>query len=205
MQFILNELSTAFVQIVLFSAIPFIVWFATNKRGNETSFLKWIGIAKPIVDKKRLLPVSLLIILIMVFVSLVLDPLIDDIETTASLFKGLGMQGFLPLLIFSFIKTGLSEELFFRGFLGKRLISKFGFLYGNIIQSMVFGLIHGLIFASNNNMLLAVAITLATGLVGWLMGYMTEKLSNGSIVTGWITHGICNFVTTLPIMFNIIL
>ena len=41
------------------------------------------------------------------------------------------------------IQTGLSEEILFRGFLGKRLIAKFGFAVGNVVQGLLFGTLHG--------------------------------------------------------------
>ncbi|NSW89541.1 MAG: CPBP family intramembrane metalloprotease [Firmicutes bacterium] len=51
-------------------------------------------------------------------------------------------------MIYAFLQTGFSEELFFRVFLTKRLIHKFGFQVGNIVQGLLFGLMHGIMFIS---------------------------------------------------------
>ena len=55
-------------------------------------------------------------------------------DTIESSMEGIGTAVFiLSLLMHSFIRTGLSEEIFFRGFIAKRLIPKIGFLYRNLI------------------------------------------------------------------------
>ena len=51
-------------------------------------------------------------------------------------FSGQGMAALIPCFIYDFLQTGFSEELFFRGFLTKRLIHKIGFKIGNLIQGL---------------------------------------------------------------------
>jgi len=66
-------------------------------------------------------------------------PCIVDIKILAAyqFFYGNGIKALVPAFIYSFIQTGLSEEIFFRGFLEKRLIRKFGFQIGNAMQSIL--------------------------------------------------------------------
>ncbi len=55
----------------------------------------------------------------------------------------MGWSAFPSAFLFGIIQTGLSEEILFRGFLAKRLISRFGFATGNLLLSMAeaFGLL----------------------------------------------------------------
>jgi CAAX amino terminal protease family. len=45
-------------------------------------------------------------------------------------------------LVFYGMKTGIAEEILFRGFIAKRLIGILGFLKENLIQAVVFALTH---------------------------------------------------------------
>ena len=108
------------------------------------------------------------------------------------------------LLIYSFFQTGLSEEIFFRGFLTKRLINKFGFQLGNSIQGFLFGLLHGALFMMLLNPLQLIIIILITGVAGYLLGWINEKQSNGSIISSWLIHGIVNTISSTWALFNLI-
>jgi len=88
----------------------------------------------------------------------------------SSQFTGLGSKGIIPALIYAFIQTALAEEIFCRGFLGKRISSKFGFIAGNIIQAFLFGLLHGVMYFSPHGVFKAFAIILVIGAIGWAMG-----------------------------------
>jgi len=107
--------------------------------------------------------------------------------------------------VYAIIQTGLSEEIFFRGFMNKRLCNKFGFAIGNTIQATLFGLLHGVMFlAANIDILLVVLITIFSATAAWLMGYMNEKIGNGSIVPSWIIHSLMNIVSSALILFGVI-
>lgn len=90
----------------------------------------------------------------------------------------------------------------FRGFLGKRLIAKFGFAVGNVVQGLLFGTLHGVMFFFVTTPLKALLITLITGFSGWLLGWMTEKGAGGSIVPGWMAHGVGNLVLSMVQAFG---
>ena len=77
--------------------------------------------------------------------------------------------------------TSLPEEIFFRGFLLKRLSNKFGFKIANVIQSIIFGLLHGIMFFSLVGIVKATIIILLTVIVAYAMGYINEKKANGSM------------------------
>jgi len=48
----------------------------------------------------------------------------------------------------------------------------------------------------------ALVITLITGFSGWLLGWLTEKGSGGSIVPGWMAHGVGNLVLSMVQAFG---
>ena len=72
--------------------------------------------------------------------------LLGNVATAVSAFAGQGASAVPAILSYAVVRTSLSEELLFRGFLLKRLVGKFGFTIGNITQSLLFGLIHGIAF-----------------------------------------------------------
>ena len=129
-----------------------------------------------------------LIILIMVgfcMLAYFIVPLFIRVEENAtSQFNGKGIKALPSALIYAYIQTGLSEEIMFRGFLGKRFIEKFKFSLGNLMQAFLFGLMHGILMFQVTGMLGAIVLALLTGTIGWFEGYLNEKQSGGSILTG---------------------
>lgn len=204
MQIIINLLISAVLQAILFSIIPFIWWLIFGRK--QKSFFEWLGFKKLIIKDKTKYSITFVSTVIILLVpSLFIVPLFIDKSTMAtSQFSGQGFSALIPALIYAFLQTGFSEELFFRGFLTKRLVNKFGFQLGNIIQSSLFGLMHGLMFVSVAGLLGALITILITGMVGWLMGWINEKQSNGSIISSWLLHGCANTLASIIAMFNII-
>ncbi|WP_454053117.1 CPBP family intramembrane glutamic endopeptidase [Clostridium sp. Marseille-Q7071] len=203
MEFI-NLLISAIIQVILFLILPFIWWLTRDKK--QSNFLKYLGIKKPIVkDKSRYILTFIFTIFILSFSAFIIVPLfIDSSNMATSQFKGKGISALFPALIYAFLQTGLSEELFFRGFLTKRFIKRFGFKIGNSIQALLFGLMHGIMFMKLSGTLGAVIVTLITAMAGWLMGVINEKQSEGSIISSWLLHGCANTLASLMAMFNII-
>ena len=113
---------------------------------------------------------------------------------------GLSPESLVILFIAAVFKTSFTEELFFRGFLAKRLIAWLGFGVGNFIQALIFGIIHVLIFLyMNAGIGFLIFMFLLSGLAGWLTAYINEKMANGSIIPGWIAHGLGNVLAYLTI------
>lgn len=133
---------------------------------------------------------------------IVMTQLMDGTNTATTQFEGQGWRAVPSILIFAIIQTGLSEEIFFRGFLGKRLIHKFGFNVGNAIQAILFGMIHGIPFGlMTGNVLITILLILLPGSIGWIQGWMNEKRSSGSIIPSWSTHAIMNILAALSSAF----
>ncbi|NLM38840.1 MAG: CPBP family intramembrane metalloprotease [Firmicutes bacterium] len=197
---VLGSLVSSVVQVVIFSAVPF-VWWAVTERGR-VPFFKWVGLKRPaLADKQRAALVIGAAVVFSVSMQFVIPHLVETDDTAVSAFVGRGMAAFVPALLFAFISTGLSEEILFRGFLGKRLVAQHGFVIGNIVQAFVFGLIHGILFWGKTGTLVSALIAVVTGFTGWLMGYVNERIADGSIVPSWMIHGISNMLSALFVMF----
>jgi uncharacterized protein len=117
----------------------------------------------------------------------------------------LGLSGstITILLITALFKTSLSEEILFRGFIAKRLINSLGFKNGNILQALIFGLLHLLLFVflTKATVFSLTLILIFSSFAGWTIGYIKEKYANGSIIPGWLAHGIGNSISYFLIAF----
>jgi len=202
MEMFLNELFNSIVQIILFTIIPIIWWLVINRR--KENFFKWIGIKKIKDLNHKILFYMIIGILIFFGVGILILYMLRGIETATSKFIGLGIKGLAAAIIYSFLRTALSEEIFFRGFLLKILSNKFGLLTGNIIQGILFGLIHGILFINIAGLIKTIIIIIFTGLIGCFIGYVNEKKTNGSIIFSWIVHGIANLFSSIISLFSLI-
>ena len=200
---LVSKIISSIIEIILISFIPFIWWLISAKK--KESFFNWIGLKRiKNKNKKSVLINTIVILLVFMVVSILTLYMVKDIETATSEFKGLGISALLPALIYAIFNTSLPEELFFRGFLLKRLSNKFGFTIANVIQSIIFGLLHGIMFFSLIVIVKAMIIILLTGIVAYAMGYINEKKANGSIFPSWIIHAISNIFASIIAMFSII-
>ncbi|MFT9820029.1 lysostaphin resistance A-like protein [Lysinibacillus sp. NPDC056185] len=201
---VLESAISAIVQVILFSVIPFIWWFFSARK--EQSFLTWLGLQKPVIENKGNYFLWSLFIIILLFVPLITISYfyLDSSTLATNRFTGLGFSALIPALFHSIVQTGLSEELLFRGFLLKRFMHKFGFQMGNIMQSLLFGILHGLLMFSFIPFGVVVLVVIATAFVGYLMGWINERKSNGSIITSWGIHSIVNLIAAFMTMFNML-
>ncbi|MGI6607634.1 MAG: CPBP family intramembrane glutamic endopeptidase [Erysipelotrichaceae bacterium] len=196
MSLLIQKLINSIVQIIIFSAIPFVWWLVTSR--NKCPFLEWIGLKKISNAGSRkvyylIIGISLAFLLVSVFI---LNSL-KEADMAISEFSELGINAFPAILIYAVFNTSLPEEIFFRGFLLKRLADKFGYNVGNITQAVIFGLLHGVMFFSSAGVLKAILIIVFTGAVGWCIGYVNEKEASGSILPGWFIHALANIFSGL--------
>ena len=188
------------IQIVIIGIIPFIWWLVTARK--EETFFAWIGLKRFKEIKKVSIKVMIAFVLFLLL-SLYLLLIIKDIETATSQFSGLGVSGIAGAIVYSLIQTSFTEELFFRGFLLKRIGHKFGFYAGNIIQSILFALLHCAMFVSLIDAFHVVLITLFTGAVAFVMGFINEKDADGSILPSWCIHGASNIISSIISLFHV--
>lgn len=203
MNLFINILLNSVIQIVLIGVIPFIWWLLTKRK--QENFFWWIGLKK--IKKEQLKSIicrTLIVIIAFLLLSIYMIFITKDISTATSQFDGLGVKGLISALIYSFVQTSFTEEIFFRGFLLKRIKNKFGFITANIVQSILFALLHCAMFFTLTSLFNVILITLLTGLIALAMGYINEKESEGSIYPSWCIHGIANLFSSIVALFNII-
>ncbi|MEQ9149605.1 MAG: CPBP family intramembrane glutamic endopeptidase, partial [Cytophagales bacterium] len=91
-----------------------------------------------------------------------------------------------------------AEEILFRGFIAKRFISMLGFRKGNLLQAVLFGVIHSLLFLSiTQNILFLLLIFIFPFTVAMVITWLNEKQANGSILPGWLAHASGNLLSYL--------
>ncbi|HHT47792.1 MAG TPA: CPBP family intramembrane metalloprotease [Firmicutes bacterium] len=186
------------VSFVLILALLSYLLFCKKKNG----FFNWIGLYLP---KNREWIISSIVLLAASFLVMV-GPLIllqYFGEITADIFydktisgQGLSINIIVIILLKAVIQTSLSEELFFRGLIGKRIANKFGYLAGNITQAIIFGLPHGLPFMIiYQKYLFGITFFITTGLAGYLQFWLNEKKANGSLIPSILMHSIANITS----------
>ena len=191
-----NEFVGASVQVLIFSLIPLIFWLISARK--KQNFFQWIGFQKVRHEGKWPVTACAIVIATGAYIGLTIlavSFLPEGVTTAGSDFAGKRFSAFPAVLAYGFIRTGLSEEIVFRGFLLKRFGEKFGFIAGNIIQAALFGMMHGIPFGlATHNIPVVIVMTILPGAFGWFQGWMNEKRFGGSIIPSWLLHGTINVI-----------
>lgn len=209
MDIIIKELISAVLQITVFALVPFI-FFLFRKDRNER-FFGYIGLyGAPLNSIMLVLLAGILMIAAGISVSFISSGFREVLYSPNSVTGKLHAMGLSPvsvavLLITALLKTSLSEEILFRGFIAKRLIKKFGYNTGNILQSVIFGIVHLLLFyfIAKSDVGAAIFIFIFSSAAGYIICYIKEKYAEGSIIPGWVAHGLGNTVSYFIIAFVI--
>jgi len=207
MQELADTIATALFQVGAALLIARLLY--SFSRDRSLGLLKWVGLRSTTL--KSLVAASVLLIagINIVFVGPLVIPDMHNFlsENSAHLLATRIDSTALLLSIFaieSLLLTSLSEEIFFRGLLGKRLISRLGFGVGNSIQASLFGAIHVSSpfqkLEDPSFQLIAFSFLWPTSF-SWLVGWINERLGNGSILPGWLAHSAGNLWTTIYLAF----
>lgn len=194
----ISQLISALLQLMLFLIIPVVWWIITDRK---TNFFQWIGIKKTVFNGCIFKPLSIILVVLSLYVIamyFIMGSLLGETQTATSQFAGKGIRVLPSVLVYAIVQTSLSEELFFRGFLCNRLTNRFGFFTGNLLQSISFGLLHGIPFGlATGNWFVCILLTLLPASMGYVQGWLNEKAANGSIIPSWILHGLMNFLSVI--------
>lgn len=210
MEKIFSSIEAAVVNLALFSLVPFLWWLFRHRR--EDGFFRWIGLYRPKLQRPwRVL--ALFALIYWIFYSFDFTQLLDAgtlarLENSGSLsanaYAGMGAAAVLPALIENFIANGAAEEILYRGFLCKRLEEKFGTVRGILLQAILFGLMHNVLYLAVGlevGLRYHVLAFLFTGTGALLLGWLNEKIYNGSILPSILLHGAGNFISTMLVAF----
>ena len=203
MTLFISKLMSGIVELLIVSIIPFITWLIWSRK--KVGFFDWIGLKKVESQKKRRLLLTILgISLLFLLFSIVVFSWFDSSQTATADFSGKGIGALPAILAYAILGTALPEEIFFRGFLLKRLQGKLGFLGANLVQSLVFGLIHALMFIQITGYLRAMATMAFITLITYIFGAINEKKAGGSILPSVFIHALANTVVGLLFAFSLI-
>lgn len=203
MTLFMSKLMSGIMELLIVSVIPFITWLIWSRK--KVGFFDWIGLKKvQTQQKKRLLLTILSISLLFLLFSIIVFAWFDSSKTATADFSGKGIAALPAILSYAILGTALPEEIFFRGFLLKRLQGKLRFLGANLVQSLVFGLLHALMFIQLTSYLKAFAILVFISLIAYVLGAINEKKANGSILPSVFIHALANTVVGLLFAFSLI-
>lgn len=203
MELFISKVISSLLEIVIFAIIPFIYWFATERK--HSTFLEWLGFKKVSKHDFKQVFVSLLVMTVLfLLLSLFVLFRLKGTSTATTVFRGGGFKVLPAILIYGIFNTALPEELFFRGFLLKRLMQKLAFPLANSTQSLCFALVHGLIFFKAVDIGSTIMITVFTFIIAYGMGYINEQKGQGSIVPSWIIHAAANIFSGICAAFMLI-
>ena len=203
MDLVIQKIINSFIQIMLFALVPFIWWVITARK--DCNFLEWIGLKRLKNAKENRIFVWVVgSILLSCCLSIFMLIVVKGVETATSDFEGMRVAALPAVLVYAIFNTSLPEEVLFRGFLLKRFSNKLGFVIGNTVQSVLFGLMHGALFFTVTGAFKAVLIIAFTGIIGWVIGYVNEKKADGWIIPGWCIHAAGNFFSGICSAFTLL-
>jgi membrane protease YdiL (CAAX protease family) len=191
MNLLIQTIVNSILQIFIFTLLPFIWWFLSARK--KVRFFQWIGLKSigNLKESRIILWVAATMISFLLMSVWILW-LTKDIQTATSVYKGLGIGALPAIVVYAVFNTSFPEEILFRGFLLKRVANKFGFVTGNIVQALLFGLLHGAMFFSLIGGVQSLLIVGFTTLIAWFMGFINEKKGDGSILPSWGIHAMAN-------------
>lgn len=197
----LQEAINAAFQLAIVLIIALVVWLIFGRK--RANFFRWLGLyAPPATGWLWALGAALIVIplSLAIFLTPSLHAMAAGGNTVAGMLREQGPSFDVAgqIAIVAFLKTSLSEEIFFRGLIAKRLINGLGMVWGNTIHAALFGAVHLLIFVVPGgpafDPLVAGAFFLLSGAGGWIMAWINERKGAGSIGPGWLIHGLANAI-----------
>lgn len=209
-----EHLSSALSQVAVVFGLGCLIygiqWLFFRHRLEGQSVLKYLGLASGRAQFDKTFWGIWLGLVVFAALSLVLEfrfseafrqLLLSDTSPYGKILKaGFDSTAILKALIYSFIQASFAEELLFRGLIAKRLFNTFGRPLGNVLQSLIFWLMHFAIFRLITgewfSFLQFVTFVTSFGL-GMICGYVNYRKHGESIAPSWILHGTVNFVSFL--------
>ncbi len=197
----------SFVQAAVVVVVVSVLWLlhralaAIRKRPAEPWHV-WLGLTRPPSLRLglALFGAFLAVGVLLALASHVLVPGHDAVGQKSPAFRVAQMPLAARLAAapaYAFVMTGFSEELLFRGVIGKRLMGWLGQGPGNLAQAAVFGLLHvAVVYAAvpDPGLGLVAFAALGSGAIGWVLGWAMVR-DGGSIFAPWLGHSAGNLAT----------
>lgn len=213
-----EQLISALIQVGTVLGLSLIVygvhWILCLRKLGQQTFFDYIGFksAKAQLDRKFLMILIMLVFIgvVSTYIEFQYTPdfrqfLMSQHSPYAKILKdGFNIQSIIQALIYCFIMAIGSEEILFRGLIAKRLFSSISFFKANLIQTLIFWLMHfvivGLVTGNWISYIQLFAFLFSIGM-GAALGYANYRNAGKSILPSWILHGTANFFTFLTLAF----
>lgn len=200
-----QEAINAVFQVGVGLSLSVLIWclswiILSIRRKDKDNYFSWVGFQIPSRQSLRLTILIMGFLIPLSIVTSVFGPLRELSSAQGTVVyqvqqMGISYETFIVIVLIAVFKTSLSEEIVFRGVLAKRLINWWGFQIGNLVQALIFAVIHLPLFflpgAPEFQISLVALLIARIGLSGWLMGWINHR-SGGSILPSWILHGSMN-------------
>jgi membrane protease YdiL (CAAX protease family) len=194
-----NAILSALLNLVIFAGVPFLFYFAYQKRRHNRGFGETARRAGLQLGGLRYLVYSLAFALAAVTILVLWPPPWGPLVRVGSpqeSFRGLGLAGpAVPLaLLYGVVQTGFSEELLFRGLIAGSLSRRQSIHWANFEQALIFLVPHLFVLRIMPEMWGLLPLIFAGSLfLGWL------RIKSGSILGPWLIHASLNLTLCLSV------
>lgn len=211
MQLLGSSLVTSLANLLVFSALPVLWWWVRHRK--EVGFSHWVGLYRPQLQSS----IWVLVVFAVVYgffynfdFTCLASPetlayLESSAQVSANVYAGMGVAAVPAALIENFIANGLAEEILFRGFLCRRLCARFGSIPGILMQGVLFGIMHNLLYLAAGlqvGLWYHLLVFGFTGMGALLLGWLDQRIFNGSIWPSVLLHGAGNFLSSMLVAFG---
>ena len=186
------------LNIILFSLIPFGVYLIRKRKPK--SFFYYLGLYLPSKawDWKSAIGWTSIVYLGILVGNVFLWRSGYSARTADGL-ENLSVFSLLIELVLYGLRTGVAEEVFFRGFIAKELISHLGYKWGNFLQALIFALPHVVVEgpASFPDLISRIGFAFV---LGYMFGWVMEKKAQGSVLPGMAAHFLINSLSSFCLL-----
>ena len=132
MTLFMSKLMSGIMELLIVSVIPFITWLIWRRK--KVGFFDWIGLKKVQTQQKRAITTDHFWFYPTFYFFFRLWSLVGSTlaKRPQQLFLERESRALPAILAYAILGTALPEEIFFRGFLLKRMQGKLGFLGANL-------------------------------------------------------------------------
>jgi len=194
-----NAALSALANLILLAGLPLVFYVVYHKwrfQRGLAEILQRVGLQ---LGELRYLGYTAALTLVSVAVFLLWSPPVEPFIREGSpqrWFVGLGLGGpsILMAFLYGVVKTGLSEEILFRGLIAGSLSRRLPLLWANLLQAILFLIPHVLVVVVMPEMWILLLAVLAGALfTGWV------RIRSGSILGPWLIHATLNVATCLSV------
>ena len=182
---------------MLLAGLPLFGYFIYETKRQNRSFseiLKRAGLQR---CPGRYLAYSVAFALVSLVISPLWPPPLEPLTRRGSMYRefaglGLTMPAIVAAILYGAVKTGLTEEVLFRGLIAGSLARRLPIGWANFWQAVIFFLPHCLILLVAPEMWGLLPLVFAVSLFfGWV------RIKSGSIIGPWLMHASANVTMAL--------